>query len=348
MRRFLAGALGALFLVSGCASEPYAPAYDPLHQDLDKEVPAFTLTDQNGRAVTRDDLLGKVWVVNFFFSHCAGDCSKTNAAMARLQHDLANEPDFRLVGLSVDPRRDTPAVLHVFADRWAADPGRWHFLTGEQQAVRRLIKEGFFQAVEDNPQGKPGFEVIHTFTLMVVDQKGQLRGYVDGTDPTQIPHVEERVRELLHPPHPVAEAGRYFPALNASLNGLCGVLLLAGYTAVRRGRLRTHKALMLSALGVSILFLSSYLYYHLAIRHGQPTLFPGQGWVRPVYFAILLSHTALAAVVAPLALITTYLGLRNRLTRHVRLARWTFPLWLYVSVTGVVVYVMLYHLYPPP
>jgi putative membrane protein len=91
--------------------------------------------------------------------------------------------------------------------------------------------------------------------------------------------------------------------------------------------------------------LASYLYYH-AIVGGKPTGFTGEGWVRPVYFGILISHTILAAVVAPLALFTTYQGLRNNLARHVRIARWTLPLWLYVSITGVVVYWMLYHLYP--
>ena len=98
---------------------------------------------------------------------------------------------------------------------------------------------------------------------------------------------------------------------------------------------------------VSAAFLGCYLYYHLAVLDGQPTRFTGEGPVRYIYLGILLSHTLLAAAVAPLALRVTYLGLRNRLGRHTALARWTLPLWLYVSVTGVVVYWMLYHLYPP-
>ena len=103
---------------------------------------------------------------------------------------------------------------------------------------------------------------------------------------------------------------------------------------------------MLLALGVSALFLTSYLYYHLGVRHGQHTPFTGEGWVRTVYLAILLSHTVLAVLVAPLALFTAYQGIRDRLARHVRVARWTLPLWLYVSITGVIVYWMLYDLYP--
>jgi uncharacterized membrane protein YozB (DUF420 family) len=103
---------------------------------------------------------------------------------------------------------------------------------------------------------------------------------------------------------------------------------------------------MLTALVVSTLFLVSYVYYHFGVKGGERTTFAGEGWVRPVYYAVLLSHMVLAAVVVPLALFTAYLGLRDKLPRHVRLARWTLPLWLYVSVTGVVVYWMLYHLFP--
>jgi uncharacterized membrane protein YozB (DUF420 family) len=136
------------------------------------------------------------------------------------------------------------------------------------------------------------------------------------------------------------------PSVNATLNGTSAVLLTLGYAAIRRRRVRLHQACMLTALGVSAAFLACYLYYHFVVKNGRPTPFTGEGWVRATYFAILLSHTVLAAVVAPLALATAYLGLRGRLVRHVRLARWALPIWLYVSVTGVVVYWMLYRLYP--
>jgi uncharacterized membrane protein YozB (DUF420 family) len=141
-----------------------------------------------------------------------------------------------------------------------------------------------------------------------------------------------------------------FPALNAGLNSLSAVLLVLGYVAIRRKRVRVHATCTLSALVVSALFLASYLYFHLVVRQGQATSFASQwpqapDWVRQLYLAILFSHTVLAVVVAPLALVTAYLGLRGRFPRHVRVARWTLPLWLYVSVTGVVVYWMLYRLY---
>jgi uncharacterized membrane protein YozB (DUF420 family) len=143
------------------------------------------------------------------------------------------------------------------------------------------------------------------------------------------------------------------PVLNAVLNSTSAVLLAVGYFAIRRRRVTLHVTCMLGALAVSALFLASYLYYHLVVQQGKPTYFSDRApdapvWVARVYYGILLSHTVLAVVVAPLALVTAYLGWSGRLKRHVKLARWTLPLWLYVSVTGVVVYWMLYRLYPVP
>lgn len=132
------------------------------------------------------------------------------------------------------------------------------------------------------------------------------------------------------------------PALNALLNATATILLLLGYRFIRRREIAAHRRCMLAAFTVSVLFLVSYVIYH---AEAGSVPFQGQGWVRPVYFAILISHVVLAAVVPVLALITLSHGLRMRYPQHRRIARWTFPIWLYVSVTGVVIYVMLYHLY---
>ena len=129
------------------------------------------------------------------------------------------------------------------------------------------------------------------------------------------------------------------PALNASLNATSALLLMAGYFFIRRKRITAHKVAMISAFVVSTLFLASYLYYHY--HHGS-TPFPGHGWVRPVYFTILISHIVLAAAILPLALITLSRAWKGQFSRHKRIARWTLPLWLYVSVTGVVIYWLLY------
>jgi len=132
------------------------------------------------------------------------------------------------------------------------------------------------------------------------------------------------------------------PAVNATLNATTAVLLSLGYAMVRRRKILLHKTLMLSALGVSTLFLASYLWYH---AHAGLKHFLGRGWIRPVYFAILISHTVLAVVVVPLALTTVYFGLDARHPSHQRIARWTLPIWLYVSLTGVVVYLLLFRLF---
>ena len=132
------------------------------------------------------------------------------------------------------------------------------------------------------------------------------------------------------------------PALNATLNGVSAILLTTGYILIRRGRRDLHKRCMLAALTTSALFLVSYVIYHLNTG-SRP--FPGQGAIRVVYFVILITHVILAAAILPLALTTTARGLLDQYDRHVRIARWTLPLWLYVSVTGVVIYLMLYRLY---
>jgi uncharacterized membrane protein YozB (DUF420 family) len=134
------------------------------------------------------------------------------------------------------------------------------------------------------------------------------------------------------------------PVVNASLNALATVLLITGYVLIRRGREQAHKRVMLSAFGVSALFLLCYLAYHYTAGHVE---FEGPSPVREFYLGLLLTHILLAVTVPFLAIATIYLGLKDRRAAHRRLARWTFPIWLYVSITGVVIYVMLYHLYPP-
>jgi protein SCO1 len=136
------------------------------------------------------------------------------------------------------------------------------------------------------------------------------------------------------------------PSVNAGLNGLATVLLVAGYVLIKRGHREAHKAAMLASFATSVLFLACYLTYHFALHHYtgvSSRAFQGQGAIRPVYLTILISHVVLAAVVPVLAIATIRRGLKAQWDRHKRLARITFPLWLYVSVTGVIIYGMLYH-----
>ncbi|MFQ5864423.1 MAG: DUF420 domain-containing protein [bacterium] len=132
------------------------------------------------------------------------------------------------------------------------------------------------------------------------------------------------------------------PTINATLNSLSTVLLSIGYYFIRQKKITAHKICMLSAFSASILFLISYLIYHYNVG-SKP--FTGQGWIRPVYFTILTSHTILAVVIVPMAVITLSRALKQRFAKHKKIARWTLPIWLYVSVTGVTVYLMLYQLY---
>lgn len=135
------------------------------------------------------------------------------------------------------------------------------------------------------------------------------------------------------------------PLVNALLNSISAVLLVLGWGLIRTGRWRWHRNVMLSAFLVSALFLVSYLTYHLQVGSVR---FSGQGWVRPLYFVLLVSHVFLAAIILPLALLTLWRGLAGRFRLHRRIARWTLPLWLYVSLTGVLVYLMLYVVFPSP
>ena len=133
-------------------------------------------------------------------------------------------------------------------------------------------------------------------------------------------------------------------ALNASLNGISAILLAGGYAAIRAGKRDVHKYFMVSAFLVSTVFLASYLVYHYRVGH---VVFQGQGWVRTAYFALLVSHTVLAIAIVPLILITLRRAWMEKFDKHRLIARWTLPLWFYVCVTGVIVYLMLYRIYAP-
>jgi protein SCO1/2/putative membrane protein len=301
----------------------------------------FSLTERSGQTVTRRDLGGKVWIAAFVFTRCSTSCPVVSRNVALLQEQFAAYPDIRLVTFSVDPEYDTPGVLQGYAARYGADPERWLFLTGPPAEVRRLVREDFKLYAEPAPPDKrePGNEVLHQSKLVLVDPQGRIRAYAEGARPDELPELARQARLL---------AWQYrLPGVNACLNATSAVLLTLGYLVVRRRRIALHKVLMLTALVVSTVFLASYLYYHFVVRGGEPTRFRGPDLARYTYLTILLTHTVLAAAVAPLALVTTYLGLRDRLARHVKVARWTLPIWLYVSVTGVVIWWMLYRLYPP-
>jgi protein SCO1/2/putative membrane protein len=352
--RWLALALvGLLCLVGGAACLPGAGGSA---EDDIGPVGEFRLTERSGRTVTNEDLLGKVWVASFQFTRCTSECPQISRTMHQLQDDLARRRDVVLVTFTVDPRRDTLDDLRAYAELHGADPERWLFLTGEEEEIRELMYRGFKLAKPT----RSGADLMHSQKLVVVDRQGHVRGYYDGLRNPRWPDPEEKyhsdLRKLVRQVDELrlpAFMPRDVPRFNAFMNGISAGLLLLGYAAIRKRLVQMHALCMLTALAVSAVFLASYLYFHLVIKVGQPTRFTDQApgapeWVRHAYLGILLTHTVLAALAAPLALYTAYQGVRGRIRRHVRVARWTLPIWLYVSVTGVVVYWMLYRLYPAP
>lgn len=329
-------------------------------------LPDFQFTDRSGKTVTKQDLLGKPWLIGFIFTRCAGPCPKVTGQMKLLQQQTG----VQLVSLTVDPDWDTPEVLAKYAETYsglkAGEEEKWYFLTGDKQEIFGLVQKGFKMPVQETV-GKdrvPGFEVIHSVNIMQVDAEGRVVAKYNALKDEEMVRLRRVLqgKEKLEPavstitigPPPVDSAPeadatpswvRQLPAVNASLNALATVLLMIGYLLIKARRPVAHERTMLTAFAVSIVFLGCYLVYH---AYAGSVRFTGTGPARLVYFAILISHIILAAAVPVLASITIYRGLaaqagRGTWDRHKRIARITFPIWVYVSVTGVIIYVMLYH-----
>lgn len=374
----------ALFACLFAAAPATARAADKQPQWDPAGLDDFSLTECHGQTVTKADLLGKPWVACFIFTRCAGPCPKVSQQMQLFQ-ERTKGLDVRLVSLTVDPDRDTPEELRKYAEYYKADPDRWWFLTGDKPTLFHLIRRGFRMIVDEDPQQIPGFEIMHSTTIMLVDAGGVVRGKYNALNDVDMAKLrravlgksdaadqaiiaegeanERRQAELQRQAEEAAErearaAGAAdarsavpawvlrLPAVNASLNALATLLLIAGYIAIKSGRQEQHKQIMLTAFATSAIFLACYLVYHAALAHytgDGSRRFTGAGAIRFVYFAILISHVLLAVVVAVLAPTVIYRALKNQFERHKRLARITFPIWLYVSVTGVIIYFILYH-----
>jgi len=162
------------------------------------EVADFTLQSQTGAQVTRADLLGKVWIADFIFTHCAGPCPRMTADLARIAGDLTSFPDLRLVSFSVDPERDTPAVLAEYARGYSADNARWFFLTGDKAAIFKLAKESFHLGAADGEAAAD--PVMHSTRFVLVDRAGKIRGYYDSNDPMQLAALSRDAATLHGPP----------------------------------------------------------------------------------------------------------------------------------------------------
>ncbi len=318
------------------------PAAGRAGQDLgEKGFPLgrFRLVERSGRTVTEADLAGRVWVASFIFTHCPLSCPRITSVMKGLQGRFAGT-DVRLVSITVDPDRDTPGVLADYARRFGADPDRWWFLTGPKAEVVDLVtgrfKLGLQAASEaDRMAGAEAFS--HSDRLALVDHN-RVVGYFDSNDPKAVDSLVADARRLAGVAAPAWV--RRLPAVNAGLNGTCALLLTLGWVFIRSGNVRAHAVTMIGCVAVSALFLTCYLVYHWQVGSVP---FLGVGAVRLLYFTILLSHTLLATFgVVPLVTLTLTRALRRRFDRHARIARVTFPIWMYVSVTGVIIYFLLY------
>lgn len=324
------------------------------------EVPDFAFTERSGRTVTREDLLGKPWIVGLFFTSCAGPCPRLNGDIRRYLQDQLAGSDVRIVSLTVDPEHDTPEVLREYADAFTADADRWLFLTGDERALHTFAIDGLRLAVSPPPEDANAagrlaqrLDITHATRLVAVDREGRIAGYYDcgGEGAADPAAIEASFAALLARARALDEDAprSILPRVNATLNGVAAVLLVVGLVAIRRGRRSLHAGLMRSAFVASAAFLACYLYYHLVVLpvSGGPTPYHGTGWRRPAYLAMLASHVVLAVVNLPMVLRTLWLAHRERWAAHRRWAHWTYPIWLYVSVTGVLVYAVLYHWNPP-
>ncbi|HZF00242.1 MAG TPA: DUF420 domain-containing protein [Planctomycetota bacterium] len=295
-----------------------------------ERVPDFALVERSGQPLARKDLLGKVWVGEFIFTRCAGACPVMVSRMMTLFRKI---PQATYVSFSVDPDYDTPEVLRNYAKNNSLPP-EWLFATGTDAQIQDLVKKGFKLSM--GPGSRPEERVIHSDRLVIVDRYGRQRGSWSTSNFDGMAELEEQLKRVLaEPAIPVHQ----LPKVNAGLNAAAGVFLILGLVCIKAKSIGLHKACMLAALASSSIFLVSYLTAH---HYLGSTPYRGLGAMRTVYFSILISHTILAALIVPLALVTVYRAFRERFAEHRAIAVWTFPIWLYVSVTGVVIYFMLY------
>jgi protein SCO1/2/putative membrane protein len=344
----LPGAVLAALVLFVAPPADSKPRQRPVPVAEKDHIADFSLRDRSGQIVTRNDLLGKVWIASFILIPCPeGKCPQVTQTMEDLQELLPNRPDLLLVTFLVRPV-DSPGNVDSYAEKFNADPNRWLFLSGSQEDIDRVMRSCYLRGPKSEKGGTD-----HSQRLVVIDREGKIRGWHDGLKEQYVTEeqFEENLLKLRRKVAGLLAPTSWFPGFNATLNGISAALIFVGWIGIRTRLVRLHITCMLSALAVSAVFLGSYLFYHIVIRAGEVTRFADQApgapdWVRYLYSGILISHTILAVVATPLALVSAYLGLRNRLRGHTRIARWTLPIWLYVSVTGVVVYWMLYRLYP--
>jgi protein SCO1/2/putative membrane protein len=369
-------------LSSAITDQDYLPEdtiVEPGKELIPAKLQEFSLIERSGEPVTRETLAGEPFVCNFFFTKCVTSCPIITKKMHDLAQKFKGKP-VRFVSFTVDPRRDDPKQLTKYAEIYGADPKQWLFVTGKKSELYNLIEKNFMVTPGEGASTVEGYEFAHSERFFHVDAEGNIVGSYLGTDDAQtalLARVLEGKAETPkkhrffhtkagaamekfpapteHPKMPgektvemkVAPPWVYqMPLVNTTLNGLAGVLLLCGLGAIKSGQRELHKKIMLTAFGVSVAFLICYLSYHFTLHYytGAGSIpYPGKGTLKAIYLSILLTHVLLAAIVPFLAITTIHKGLRQNWVSHRKWAKITFPIWLYVSITGIVIYVMLYN-----
>lgn len=287
----------------------------------------FSLTNHHQTQITLTDLKNHIWVADFVFTTCSGVCPMMSQHMSAISKAFQDHNDVKMVSISVNPENDTPEVLTTYAKKYNAND-RWLFLTGNREDIQKL-------AVDSFKMGDMKEIVFHSSHFVLVDRRGRIRGYYNSEDSVRMGELVSDLKSLrkeIDLP--------FMPSLNAFLNGLAGVFLLFGFIAIKRRDPKTHRKFMIAALCSSALFLVGYLYYHFTSHF--LTKYQGEGMLRNLYFFVLGTHTPLAALIVPFIIIAVRHAIKGDFVKHKRITRWLYPTWTYVSVTGVIVYLMLY------
>ncbi len=352
MNRFLTGYRLGLFLVgfmfasaalicfSAGSGKPGSNVSQPPGSSLleGRPIGPFSLTRETNSTVSSDDLKSSVWLTAFTFTRCPSSCPRISTTLKGIQDQLAGS-SVKIVSISVDPKHDTPEILKTYGSKFGADPARWWFLTGNDTEIFSLIQKSFLLSVaptspEQQKQGAE--EVAHSDRIALVDKDLKLVRFFDSNSPEELKQLVAEARKR-------DQSGwiKSLPKLNATLNATSFIFLMTGWFLIRNGRMRAHAFMMLTCLAISGAFLSSYLTYHYFVGTVR---FPGTGPIRSLYLSILLSHTVLAVALVPLIALSITRAIRKDFVRHKAIAQVTFPIWVYISITGVVIYLMLYQM----
>lgn len=344
--------VGAIVCLGPALAQASPDASDPVRFG---EVGDFEFTERSGRSVSLAELRGAPWIAVPFFRGCTGPCpSLTTDLHTAFRAELAGS-GVRVVSFTLDAEVDTPERLREYAAEFGIEGDDWLFLTGpDRAALQAFVRDELKVPVAESTEAgvEYGSSITHGTRLPVVDAEGRIAGWYECARATfgstaefegALGALVERAKALR--PRPDTP----LPLINASLNAVAFVLLLLGMRAIHGGERERHASLMRAAFLVSALFLASYLYYHLVVQaEVGPMPFHGKGAAKVAYLILLASHVILAMVNLPMVLRTLWLAHKEDWERHRWWARRTLPLWLYVSITGVIVYIVLYPLNPTP